>query len=188
MKDERRDDDESHSRNQAKAQLESIKEMVAGLTCDYERLEELKEAFEDWKNDCIETAETEERERPTDLTVKDWAQLSDEGEELQALIDAAGEYENREDAEQRIQEDPLSVQVRSDWHDPGAKNEPGQFEILLCTGGPACRIIGELNQYAEPESARIEHQDWGTPWTEYRITGDEEKIVLTYCRCFYFGE
>ena len=33
--------------------------------------------------------------------------------------------------------------------------------------GPHVRITGKLNQHGEPESARLEYQDWGTPWTEY---------------------
>jgi hypothetical protein len=44
----------------------------------------------------------------------------------------------------------------------GAK--PSEFMILLCTGGPAVRIRGELDRYSEPEKPRIEYQDWFTPW------------------------
>ena len=47
---------------------------------------------------------------------------------------------------------------------------PEEFEILLCTGGPACRIVGDLDESCQPSSARIEHQDWGTPWTELSRT------------------
>ena len=97
------------------------------------------------------------------------------------------EYHNRENTEQHIHEDPLSVEVRSDWHTPGSESREGEYRILLCTGGPACRIVGQLSQYSEPETARIEHQDWGTPWTEYRLDSDEEKIVLTYAQQFYFS-
>lgn len=88
-----------------------------------------------------------------------------------------------------IQEDPLSVEVRTGWYTPGSKDntEPAEYNILLCTGGPACRIIGDLDRYGEPESARIEYQDWGTPWTEYRIDSEEEAKVLLYARQFFFG-
>ena len=95
----------------------------------------------------------------------------------------------REDAVQTIQEDPLSVEVRSGWHTPGqAEPEIAEYMILLCTGGPACRIIGTLGRFNEPDSAHIEHQDWGTPWTEYRLDSEEENIVLEYVRQFYFGD
>jgi hypothetical protein len=95
----------------------------------------------------------------------------------------------RERAEQSIHEDPLSVEIRSAWHEPGQRSEQGEGEfcILLCTGGPACRIVGTL-QGGEPDTVRLEHQDWGTPWTEWRLTRDEEGDLLTYCRCFYFGD
>ena len=97
----------------------------------------------------------------------------------------------REDAETAIHESVLSVEVRSLWYDPCAKDadtKPGEFTILLCTGGPAVRIIGDLDQYGQPGRAQIEHQDWGTPWTEYRINAEDEEVLLTYCRQFYFGE
>lgn len=94
------------------------------------------------------------------------------------------------DALDAIQEDPLSIEVRGPWFIPGnvgADTRPEEFNILLCTGGPAVRIMGILDN-GEPTKAWIEYQDWGTPWTEYRLTSDEEETVLAYCRCFYFGE
>lgn len=100
-----------------------------------------------------------------------------------------GNIEAEEDAAQSIREDALSVEVRSDWHEPGtAPDLFSEYNILLCTGGPAVRIIGDLSKYSEPETARIEYQDWGTPWTNYPITHEQQEKVLTYCRQFYFGE
>jgi len=129
--------DESHSENQAKLQLESIKEMIVVLNA----------AIEESNQDSIEDAET------------------------------------------TIQEDPLSVEIRSDWHTPGDKDtEVAEYNILLCTGGPACRIVGDLDQWHQPESAKIQHQDWGTPWTEYPLNREDEQIVVRYAQCFYFGE
>lgn len=89
-----------------------------------------------------------------------------------------------EDAD-TIHEDALSVQVRSGWVTVGEPLTPEEYEILLCTGGPACRIIGTLNDYGEPETARLQHQDWFTPWQDY--TDAEEEILLTYARHFYFS-
>lgn len=94
--------------------------------------------------------------------------------------------EDRESAEQTISEDPLSIEVRSGWHSPGTEATEDEFCILLCTGGPACRIIGDLNQ-GDPENPRIEYQDWGIPWTNLPLTSDEQEAVLRYCSCFYFG-
>lgn len=128
------------------------------------------------------------------------AQFKDIAEKVKALTDAVesktlsgNEHADAiEQAQTAINEDPLSIEVRSDWWtlDQYAEEskKPSAFKILLCTGGPAVQIIGELNEYCEPESARIEHQDWGTPWTEYRLTADEQETLLEYCRQFYFGE
>ena len=130
--------EENHGLQQAKAQFESIKEMV-------ENYRKAQESDDD-------NAQDETRER--------------------------------------IEEDALSVQVRSTWHTPGAEAEKGgEFEILLCWGGPACRIIGELNEYNEPENANLQYQDWGTPWTDHLLdSSEEDDILLDYCRVFYFGE
>lgn len=96
--------------------------------------------------------------------------------------------DKRERAEQTIYEDPLSVQVRTGWCNPGETNEPEEYTILLCTGGPAVRIIGDLGRYSEPESAKIEYQDWFTLWTDYPLSQEEEKTVIEYARCFLYGD
>ena len=112
-------------------------------------------------------------------------------ESIQEMVKAMEDENERENAIERIWEDPLSVQVRSDWYTPGDREDcrkPSEYTILLCTGGPACRMIGTLNEYGEPETATIEHQDWGTPWTELRLTRDEENVCLQYAQQFCFGQ
>ena len=96
---------------------------------------------------------------------------------------------NEEEARTAIEQDPLSVLVRSDFHDVGIDTwNGGEAEILLSTGGPACRIIVQLDEHHEPESVRMEYQDRGTPWTEYRLTTQEHDSALEYSRCFFYGE
>jgi len=92
----------------------------------------------------------------------------------------------REDAEQRIHEDALSVEVRSGWASPGDTLTAEEFCILITTGGPAVRIRGELDEHFEPRRAWLEVQDWGTPWMQYFDAS--QKTLLTYARCFYYGE
>lgn len=91
---------------------------------------------------------------------------------------------------QTIHEDPLSVMVRDGWRLPGGHTEEGpeEYEILLSTGGPATRIVGNLDKYCQPETARLEVQDWFVPWQEWRGEGYSETVLLTYAQCFYFGE
>lgn len=148
--------------------LASIREMVAALECDYDRLEELREAV---KSDEFRTSEEDDEERS----------------ELADLEEAAGECKSREDAEQRIHEDPLSIEVRSGWVELSDFREgltPEEFNILLTTGGPAVRIMGEL-QNGEPTRAYLQVQDWGTPWTDYYESGIGDTL-MTYVRCFCF--
>lgn len=107
--------------------------------------------------------------------------------QYESIVEMVEDLERGSDpALETIQEDALSVQVRSDWTEPGQKLEPYQFELLLCTGGPAVRIIGTLNEHNEPETAKLEHSDWFKGWTEWHDA--DEGILLTYSACFWYGE
>lgn len=120
------------------------------------------------------------------------------------------EYHDADKAEQAIHESILDLTLSGDWH-PGETPEASRYTILLSTGGPALRIVGDLDIYGEPSNARLEMQDWGTPWTEYtpaypgtpdartaftnaaadRWLEDMSKFretLLTFARCFYFGD
>jgi hypothetical protein len=106
---------------------------------------------------------------------------------LVAAYDAAREQGSGEaPALEDIQNSPLAVSVRSDWTQPGSKFEPGEYQILLCTGGPACRIVGDLER-GEPVSASLEYQDWFTPWQLLPTSSAENEALVEYARCFYFG-
>jgi hypothetical protein len=202
----RTDDATDNAELQAKAQLESIREMLAAVSVDYDRLEELREELEAEQSavqDACDTVDETYAEYLEDGVGEDelddvcevlteaeeslyqWGRSN--GEELAGLEAAAGGCTDEDDARQRIQDDPLSVQIRSGWYSPGETLEPGEFEILLCTGGPAVRIIGELGAYNEPSRAWLEFQDWGTSWTSYYEEGIGATL-LEYAQHFYFGE
>lgn len=178
---------QNHAEEQARAQLDSIRDMVAALECDYDRLDELKEARDELREEFDDNPEN------AGVDFDNWARnqhaiASEDCDELAKLTKAAGECSSQDEARERIQEDALSVEVRSDWHALGETSDPSEFCILLCTGGPAVRIVGELDQ-GEPSRGRIEYQDWGTPWTELvSITREERAAIDAYCSCFYFGE
>jgi len=134
-------------------------------------------------------------EKKEDTRAKDQARAQlDSIMEMVKALDGGGEIDgeeiDEETARERIQEDPLSVEVRSDWHEPSSKDDkPTEYKILLCTGGPAVRIIGTLDEYGQPETAQIEYQDWFTPWVSYADTSSEEDdALLTYARQFYYRE
>ena len=119
-------------------------------------------------------------------------EMVDDLNAAEALRDQDDNSEAYEEAEQAIHDDPLSVMVRGSWHEPGKADEegPSEFEILLCTGGPAVRIIGKLDEHCQPVKAIIQHQDWFKPWTDWQPSGasDKQEILLPYCRQFYFGD
>jgi hypothetical protein len=96
-------------------------------------------------------------------------------------------WHDEEAARRHIEEAPLSIEVRSDWHLPGEQGEPSEFNILLGTGGPALRIIGDLDR-GQPTLARFEYQDWGKPWTVAQTTSEEDATMLEWAQVFYFGE
>ena len=97
------------------------------------------------------------------------------------------QYHDEDQAMRAIEEDVLSVQVRSGWHAPGDTLEAAEYEILLCTGGPAARIVGDLDEYGYPDSARLEYQDWFTPWTKYICTGSDHDALMSYAQSQYYG-
>ncbi len=164
-----------------KCAADALREMVAALECDYDRLEELKEERGDYEPDTDGDSLSAEDKR------NEWATVfHDDATELTELETAAGECTSQDEARERIQEDALSVEVRADWHEVGGDSEPTDFTILLTTGGPAVRIMGEL-QDGQPHRAWLEVQDWGTSWTEYRDDGLSD-VLLAYAGCFYFGE
>jgi hypothetical protein len=88
---------------------------------------------------------------------------------------------------------PLSILVRDGWRTPyGVGDRAAEYEMLLSTGGPALRVYGQLGEHGEPESAALQYQDWGTPWTDWYPSHSEAfevaRVLLTYARCFSFGE
>lgn len=97
------------------------------------------------------------------------------------------EYHNEEETTAKILDSALSVEVSSGWVEPDVELEPTKYRILLCTGGPAVRIVGEFNHYREPVTAKLEYQDWSTPWTEYPTNRKEDEALLQYAQEFYYG-
>lgn len=98
-------------------------------------------------------------------------------------------YDSVEKIRERINELPLSVQVREDWHDVGDKGEVAEFNVLLSTGGPALRIVGDLDQNNCPADPKLQWQDWGTPWTDYDSDLEDSADALQwFVEQFYYGE
>lgn len=165
------------AKGQAIAQVESIVAMVGALGADYDRLEELTGERDSFVSDQDGMSDAEARAL--------WAvENPSEAEELAELTQQANGCDSREEAEQQIQEDALSVEVRSDWGAPGEELTASEFRVLLCTGGPHVEIVGELDQYQQPSRVRVLYKDWGTSGELFPFDHD---AVCTYCQQFYFG-
>jgi hypothetical protein len=162
----------------------AIVEMVAALQADRDRLEELRDERDSWEPESDEERRAAKRPFPNPQT---WAEaFPEDDEELAELVAAVtldGEEIDEDEARQRIDEDPLSLRIFGEKTD--GEWEATSYELLLTTGGPAVRIVGDLNG-SEASSARLEVQDWGKPWTEYFQT--ENDTLMAYVGCFYFGE
>lgn len=164
----------------------AISGMVDALGVDWDRLEELRSEWADWRDLTVENSDPANggtrRLSPDQVTRDIWEDCGGDAEELCELETAAGDAEGEDDARQAIEEDPLSIRVFGERC--GGEWEAQAYEILLTTGGPAVRIVGELDQNDEPETARLEVQDWFKPWTEYP---SDEDVLVQYALCFYFG-
>lgn len=182
---------QNHAEQNAIGWLETIKEHVSCLTADRERLDELLSEREGFTMDVDANGAPDGPGYANDAEA--WAgENPDEAEELADLlsdISVDGEQLDEDAIRERIEESPLSVQVRGGWHSPGDNDgtEAEEYEILLSTGGPALRIVGDLSG-GQPTSARLEYQDWGTPWTEHITTGDDHDALLRWVSVFYFGD
>jgi len=180
---------ENHALANAEGWLSTIREYAACLNADRERLEELRDERDGYAPGSTgpdaEDADEIDRAAWTEANPDDAAELAD----LESAVTIDGQELDADECRERIAESPLSVEVRSDWHTPGDEDaaQPAEYMILLSTGGPALRIVGDLSQHCEPTSARLEYQDWGTPWTEYIVTGSDHYALMTFVGCFYFG-
>ena len=92
-----------------------------------------------------------------------------------------------EETKESILNSALSVEFRSGWYSSlDDELVPEEFKILLSWGGPALRIIGELENFI-PVNPKLQFQDWGTLWTDLEITEDQQNALDWFCNCFYFG-
>jgi hypothetical protein len=94
----------------------------------------------------------------------------------------------RERIEQAARETALSVEVRSGWHTYGEllNAEIEEMRILLSYGGPSLQILCSVED-GEPCRPRMQHQCWGTPWTEIFPSESEREALEWFVSLFYVG-
>ena len=102
-------------------------------------------------------------------------------------LQESNDYNQQDELRESILNSALSVEFRSGWYSsPNEETTPEEFRILLAWGGPALRVIGEIEENFAV-NPKLQYQDWGTPWTDYEITKDQENALNWFCNCFYFG-
>ena len=107
---------------------------------------------------------------------------------LESLNVTTNEDEEKlEEIRESVLNSALSVEFRSGWYSsPEDETKAEEFKILLTWGGPALRIIGEIEENFAV-NPKLQFQDWGTLWTDFEITEDQQKALNWFCNCFYFG-
>jgi hypothetical protein len=150
--------EENRARDEARAKLNSIKKMILRI----EHIEECKS--------------TDGYCNMEDVDLLDGLDEYDNGQDQEEMFNR---YHNETEALNAIDESPLGIQLRSGWHNVGEEPTDDEFEILLCTGGPAVKIRGELDSHGRPDRAWLEYQDWGIQWTFYTDfnNGDMDDVL-----------
>ena len=107
---------------------------------------------------------------------------------LESLNVTTNEDEEKlEEIRESVLNSALSVEFRSGWYSsPEDETKAEEFKILLTWGGPALRIIGEIEENFAV-NPKLQFQDWGTLWTDFEITEEQQKALNWFCNCFYFG-
>jgi hypothetical protein len=166
---------DDHGKSQARAKLDGIVTIMS-------RLKHIESCLlGDGSDDC-ELTDKELVEGCDEYWGEDHAPLTEEEK-----IEFISKYHDRDAAETTLDEEPLSVEYRGAWHYPGDKSEDDEYKILLCTGGPAVQVTGDLDS-GTAHNARIEYQDWGTPWTEYfPMSSEERDALIAYAQHFCQG-
>lgn len=93
-----------------------------------------------------------------------------------------------EQIEEEARDQVLSLEVRTGWHCPSdPPSQPEQGCLTLTTGGPALRVLIELDCDAEVLECQLQHQDWGTPWIELPLTEADDEALCWFAGLFTYA-
>lgn len=179
---------ESHAQANAYAHFESIRALAearmilaAAENDEYaDSIDEISD-FVEWSNDDSEGITGVDCE----LLDVDAIEVDSVGS-IYSVTCEGTRFDSLDAIDEHLHNIPLAIEVRSGWQPVGETLEPAEFAILLSTGGPACRIRGELNEHNEPDRAWLEYQDWFMPWAQY--VGLDSDVLVEFARSFHFGE
>ena len=114
------------------------------------------------------------------------------------LAESNNDYDLMDQIREEVNEAPLSIEYRSGWVTHFEDDvKPEEFKLLLSWGGPACRIIGKIEDEFTLKDIEIQYQDWGTPWISLQLNShlsdkspqiiDDYEALEWFCNGFYFG-
>lgn len=107
--------------------------------------------------------------------------------EMEAIRELLKGRESGETDVSTLIDNSLCSEVRSGWNVPGRHRlQAEEYNILLATGGPAVRIVGDLCEHKRAHSARLQMQDWFTPWVDVNLSEADSAALLEYAGCFCF--
>lgn len=161
---------EEDAQREAEAQLE----VISALMLRYQHAQDCQDIdeCEAGKEDILAGLMEPHQEKP----------LSEE----QLLV-----YHDLDSVREDILEFPLEISVRSGWTSLSTVLEsgldPDEYYLLLCTGGPAVRIRGDLGMYDTPETAVLEYCHWTCGWTILSVTHAQSEDLLEFASMFYYG-
>jgi hypothetical protein len=102
-------------------------------------------------------------------------------QELLQNLDNAETEEDRESSYMELCEYPLEIRTQKEETDYRMETS---YIILLCTGGPAVRVYGQKDFNGIALSARLQAQDWFTPWEDVHLTKNEHETIVDFAN-FY---
>lgn len=108
-------------------------------------------------------------------------------DEIQRLSDLLDADPDNDDLQDELRDLALTQEVRSTWTSMDQDLEPDEYRLLLCTGGPAVQVVGQLDSAGDPCTATLQHQDWGTPWADVNLTRPETELLVWFAQTFYWG-
>lgn len=106
----------------------------------------------------------------------------------QGWLESIVEWRARPEGDEKVDwamEAPLEITFRSGWVTLSKPMEPREIAILLSTGGPAVRILAEIDgRNGAIIWPRIQGQDWGTPWADAVLTSEQREALEAFVALF----
>jgi hypothetical protein len=105
---------------------------------------------------------------------------------IASLAADAGDDELIASVQDQLIDMPLFVCVRDGFPAVVIGGEPTQCEILLCTGGPTCRVLVQVGSDGDATHVMLQTQDWYQPWRDVEIGESDRQALMYFARQFWY--